>query len=364
MKIAIVGTQGVPNHYGGFETLATFLAEHLSDQMEMTIYCSSTDQPDRPSSFCQAKLRYIPFSSHGFAGMLYDMISVYEAVKKNDVVLLLGLGAGYLLPFLPKKQLQKIILNFGGLDWKRDKWALPAKKVIHISEKLLVRNSPLIVADNKAIQSYIESNYQKPSALIAYGGDQAFPAAITEKDIEQYPFLKQPYAFCVCRIQSDNQIELLLASFAQTTIPFVLVGNWNSSSFGIKIRKKYQSIPHLHMLDAIYEPTALNKLRSNCMIYMHGHTAGGTNPSLVEAMYLGLPIAAYASAYNESVTQDKAVYFTDFTSLVELLNNLNQVDLKTIGNEMKKIAEQNYTWNKITKSYHQLFLEVAKTTKL
>jgi glycosyltransferase involved in cell wall biosynthesis len=256
--------------------------------------------------------------------MLYDMISVNDAVKKNDVVLLLGLGAGYLLPFLSKKKLSKIILNFGGLDWKRDKWALPAKKVIHISEKLLVKYSPLIVADNKAIQSYIESNYQKQSALIAYGGDQAFPAAITEKDIEQYPFLKQPYAFCVCRIQSDNQIELLLASFAETSIPFVLVGNWNSSSFGIKIRKKYQSIPNLFMLDAIYEPTALNKLRSNCMIYMHGHTAGGTNPSLVEAMYLGLPIAAYASAYNESVTQNKAVYFKDFTSLVELLNNIKK----------------------------------------
>ena len=100
------------------------------------------------------------------------------------------------------------------------------------------------------------------------------------------------------------------------------------------------------------------------MIYMHGHTAGGTNPSLVEAMYLGLPIAAYASAYNESVTQHKAVYFRDFISLVDLLNNLNKVDLKTIGNEMKNIAEENYTWSKITNSYHQLFLKVAKPTKL
>jgi glycosyltransferase involved in cell wall biosynthesis len=118
------------------------------------------------------------------------------------------------------------------------------------------------------------------------------------------------------------------------------------------------------MLDAIYEPTALNKLRSNCLIYMHGHTAGGTNPSLVEAMYLGLPIAAYASPFNGSATQHKAVYFKDFTSLVELLRNLKKVDLNMIGNEMKNIAEQNYTWSKITNSYHQLFLEVAKPTKL
>ena len=351
MKIAIVGTQGVPNHYGGFETLATFLAEHLSDQIDMTIYCSSIDQPNRPSQFCKSSLRYIPFSSHGFPGMLYDMISLYEAVKKNDVVLLLGLGAGYLLPFLSKKQRQKIILNFGGLDWKRNKWALPAKKVIHISEGLLVKNIPHIVADNRAIQHYIESNYHKKSTMIAYGGDQAFPVALTAKDIEQYPFLQHPYAFSVCRIQSDNQIELLLASFAQTSMPFVLVGNWSSSSFGRKIREKYQSIPQLHMLDAIYEPTALNKLRSNCKIYMHGHTAGGTNPSLVEAMYLGLPIAAYSSTYNESVTLDKAVYFKDQKSLVDLINNIDTLDLKAIGNEMKIIALADYTWSKIIDHY-------------
>ncbi len=360
MKIAIVGTQGVPNHYGGFETLATFLAEHLSEQIDMTIYCSSFDQPHRPSQFCKATLRYIPFSSHGFAGMLYDMISLYEAVKKNDVVLLLGLGAGYLLPFLPKKKRQKIILNFGGLDWKRDKWALPAKKVIHISEGLLVKNIPHIVADNRAIQQYIESSYHKKSTMIAYGGDQAFPVALTEKDIELYPFLQHPYAFSVCRIQSDNQIELLLASFAQTSMPFVLVGNWSSSSFGRKIREKYQSIQHLHMLDAIYEPIALNKLRSNCKIYMHGHTAGGTNPSLVEAMYLGLPIAAYSSAYNESVTLEKAVYFTDLSSLVDLINNIDTLDLQAIGNEMETIAKADYTWSKIIDHYYQLFIAVGK----
>ena len=114
------------------------------------------------------------------------------------------------------------------------------------------------------------------------------------------------------------------------------------------------------MLDAIYEPTALNKLRSNCKIYMHGHTAGGTNPSLVEAMYLGLPIAAYSSTYNESVTLDKAVYFKDQKSLVDLINNIDTLDLKAIGNEMKTIALADYTWSKIIDHYYQLFKTVGK----
>jgi len=360
MKIAIVGTQGVPNQYGGFETLASFLAKHLSDQMEMTVYCSSKDMPNGQDLFFKAKLRYVKISSHGFAGMLYDMICLYEAVKKNEVVLFLGFGAGYLMPFLTKKQRSKIILNFGGLDWKRDKWNWLAKRIIYFSERLLVNNSSHIIADNAAIEKYIEASYHKKSSLIAYGGDQAFKQEFTELDFEKFPFLEHPYAFSVCRIQSDNQIELLLSSFEQTSIPFVMVGNWEGSSFGRKIRKKYQHNSHLFLLDAIYDPTTLNKLRSNCMLYMHGHSSGGTNPSLVEAMYLGLPIAAFASGYNEIVTLHKALYFKDSLGLIELLKKIDSFNLKGIGKDMKDIATKNFTWNKITAQYHQLFLEVNK----
>lgn len=363
MKIAIVGTQGVPNQYGGFETLASFLAKYLSNQMDITIYCSSKDLSGKPTHFQQARLKYIPISSHGFAGMLYDMISLYQALKKNDVVLFLGFGAGYLLPFLTKKQQNKIILNFGGLDWKRNKWSFVAKQIIHLSERLLVKNIPHIISDNTAIEKYVQINYHKESTLIAYGGDQVFQVSYSAEDYEKYPFLQSPYAFTVCRIQPDNQIALLLASFAQTNFPFVMVGNWNGSAFGRSIRKKYQHITNLFLLDAIYEQTTLNKLRSNCTIYMHGHSAGGTNPSLVEAMYLGLPIAAFASGYNESVTLHKAVYFQDSDSLVALLKRIDSLDLIAIGKEMKAIAVDNFTWSKITDSYHQLFLKVFKDNK-
>ena len=360
MKIAIVGTQGVPNQYGGFETLATFLAKHLSDQMDMTIYCSAKDLPTGSSHFFSASLRYVHISSHGFSGMLYDMFCLYEAVKKNDVVLFLGFGAGYLLPFLTQQQRRKIILNFGGLDWKRNKWSWLAKRIIHFSERLLVSNITHIIADNLAIEKYVEAAYHKKCTLIAYGGDQVFQVNYTQADFDQFPFLKEPYAFSVCRIQPDNQIALLLSSFEQTKIPFVMVGNWEGSSFGRKIREKYQHNSHLFLLDAIYEQHTLNKIRSNCKLYLHGHSSGGTNPSLVEAMYLGLPIAAFASGYNEIVTLHKALYFKDTFGLIELLNKLDTFDLTAIGNEMKAIAAENFTWSKITAQYHQLFLDVNK----
>ena len=96
---------------------------------------------------------------------------------------------------------------------------------------------------------------------------------------------------------------------------------------------------------------------------MHGHTAGGTNPSLVEAMYLGLPIAAYSSPYNVSVTIEKAVYFKDLSSLVDLINNIDTLDLKAIGNEMKTIAIADYTWRNIIDSYYQLFIAVSKSSE-
>ena len=179
MKIAIVGTQGVPNQYGGFETLATFLAKHLSDQMDMTIYCSAKDLPTGSSHFFSASLRYVHISSHGFSGMLYDMFCLYEAVKKNDVVLFLGFGAGYLLPFLTQQQRRKIILNFGGLDWKRNKWSWLAKRIIHFSERLLVSNITHIIADNLAIEKYKIKRYlheDKAAEQILLKAIEKFPS--------------------------------------------------------------------------------------------------------------------------------------------------------------------------------------------
>jgi glycosyltransferase involved in cell wall biosynthesis len=355
MKLAIVGIQGLPNKYGGFETLASFLALYLSDEHAITVYCSAKDMPLRSTEYNGAKLLYFPFSSHGMQGMIYDMLCLHHAVKNNDVVLFVGFGAGFLMPFLSKKSKQKIVLNFGGLDWQRNKWDSFSKAIIRVAEKLLVKNAGQIIADNPVIAKYILTTYQKSSVFIAYGGDQVFKQAITEDEFAKYPFLQSAYAFAVCRIQPDNNVLLLLEAFLGTKIPLVLVGNWNDSAFGRTTLQAYKQQPNLFLLEAIYDQETLNMLRSNCVVYIHGHSAGGTNPSLVEAMHLTLPIFAYASGYNETTTEGYAQYFSTIADLKNLVNVFDSKKEHLAALKMKEIATQKYTWQAVTNAYNNVF---------
>jgi len=358
VSIAIVGVRGIPNNYGGFETLAEYLAAYLSVDIKVTVYCSSVDMPDKLKQYKGASLQYIPVSSHGFWGIIYDSLALWDAVKKNDKVLLLGFGCGFMVPLLGSAK-KKLIVNIGGLDWKREKWGRLAKKVIKQAEIFLMKNCDRIIADNKGIQEYIQEVYKRDSDLIFYGGDQAVKVAITEKWSTKYSFLQGKYGFSVARIQPDNNIEMILkAMAAQNTLPFVFVGNWNNSAFGQKMKLEYGQLAHLQLLDAIYDREELDVLRSNCTLYIHGHSAGGTNPSLVEAMYLGLPVLAFNSIYNRYTTEDKAVFFSNENELENLIKGYEKINLFSILNDLKQIAASKYTWKAVAEHYREVLCSI------
>lgn len=356
MRLAIVGIRGIPNNYGGFETLAEYLVAHFEQDFELTVFCSSSDMDSSLKTYKGAKLRYLPISSHGAFGILYDSLALLMAVFSHDKVLFLGFGGGFIIPFLGKLK-SKIILNIGGLDWKRDKWSPLAKRVIRFSESQLVKHSNLLIADNAGIRDYLFETYGKRSELIAYGGDQAQKIDASNADIESYPFLNGDYAFSVTRIQIDNQIDLILEAFnVQNELPLVMVGNWNNSEYGIQTKEKYANSKNLILLDAIYDREKLDLLRSNCSLYIHGHSAGGTNPSLVEAMYLGLPIFAFASGYNEYTTENQAIYFDSTEMLSQLIEDRKDLNLVEMAKNLKQIADQSYRWENIAKKYREVIL--------
>jgi glycosyltransferase involved in cell wall biosynthesis len=358
IKLSIVGIEGLPNRYGGFETLASYLVSHLDKKFDITVYCSSLDLSTKNINYYNANLKYIPLSSHGWQGVLYDIVSLRDSFRISDIVLFLGFGAGLYFPFISRKNRSKIILNFGGLDWQRTKWNLFTKKIIQQFESLMVRNVDWIIADNKKIEEYVLRTYHKKSIGISYGGDQAFQIDASNDLIKQYPFLKSVYACAVCRIQPDNNIEMILSAFSKIDYPLVVIGNWGNSNFGLNCRKKYAAFKHIHLLDAIYDPEKLNMFRSNCSIYIHGHSAGGTNPSLVEAMHLGLNILAFKSGYNELTTGHLANYFKTVEELLEMVLNFRNEHNNMGNKKMQLMAKQYYTWERIAASYEKLFLNV------
>lgn len=355
MRLSIVGIRGIPNNYGGFETLAEYLVEYLAAEIDITVYCSSKDMDSNLTEHNGAELKYIPITSHGAFGILYDTLSLFKAVNQSDKVLLLGFGGGFLMPFLSKRNKAKITVNIGGLDWKRNKWSPTAQKVIKKAEALLIKNCGKVISDNVGIHNYLLEEYKRESTLIAYGGDQANKKEITADFKEQYSFLNNDYAFIVTRIQEDNNIDMMLDAFlAQDRMPIVMVGNWDNSEYGIETKKMYAGKPNLILLDAIYDRDKLDVLRSNCTLYIHGHSAGGTNPSLAEAMYLALPVIAFASGYNEHTTGGKAIYFSNAGELSNLVSNYETIDREKIGSELKEIADRDYRWEHIAAEYKKV----------
>ncbi len=174
--------------------------------------------------------------------------------------------------------------------------------------------------------------------------------------MKNYPFLKERYAFTVCRIEPENNIAMVLEAFSGSpALPLAVVGNWDHSEYGRRLRQKYGDVPHVFMLDPIYEPSELNALRGGCSAYIHGHSCGGTNPSLIEAMFLGLAVIAFDVNFNRETTENSALYFDSAERLAGICTGLDEKTIKRTGAKMKEIADRRYTWKRICELYAKLF---------
>lgn len=365
-KIAIIGTVGLPAKYGGFETLTSHLVTKLSSQYDFTVYCSAKKytKEERLSSYQGAKLEYINLDANGIQSIPYDTLSIIKAIQKNDILLVLGVAGAWIFPFIRLFTSKKIIVSIDGIEWKRDKWSLFAKLYLWWSEKIAVKFSHIDISDNESIQDYTAYRYKTLSKVVEYGADHTLRVTPEEKDFENYPFLKQEYAVKVCRIEPENNVHHVLEAFKKCpTKQLVIVGNWNNSTYGRELKAQYSLIDNICLLDPIYNQREIDLIRGNAALYVHGHSAGGTNPSLVEAMYLGLPIFSYDVSYNKTTTENKAVYFTTTEELITRIHSLNSIQLKQLGEEMKKIASRRYTWDIIAKKYDRLFKESLIVTQ-
>ena len=215
-----------------------------------------------------------------------------------------------------------------------------------------------MVSDNEKISEYINQIYNKNSQLIEYGGDHVIKGIkLSNQTSEYYKIQSNRYAFKVCRIEPENNIHVILEAFKNVQLHLIIVGNWSYSKYGENLRNQYKQFDNIQMLDAIYDQNVLDELRNNCLIYIHGHSVGGTNPSLVEAMNLGLAIVSFNVSFNIVTTENNALYFTNSNDLEDIINEilLNKINLSKIGFKMNEIAEKRYTWDIITKKYAILF---------
>jgi len=358
-RIAIIGTNGLPGKYGGWDQLLNHLTANLNKQYEITVYTSKFNAVPGLKEYNNSKLRVLPLKANGLQSIFYDGLSMFEGSFKNDILLILGTSGCIFLPIIRLIN-KNIILNPDGAEWKRGKWNYFIKLFLKFSEYLGIKFSKFIISDNLIIQKHILDKYNKHSYLIEYGGDQVIKKKLSLLTSKKYSIELKRYAFKVCRIEPENNIDLILNAFIKVDLKLILIGNWNNSNYGIKLKNDYQKFTNLILLDPIYEQEILDELRSNCGIYIHGHTVGGTNPSLVEAMSLGLCCVVYDVDYNRVTTEDKAIYFKNENELINIIKKfeINQLDLLSIENDLFQIARSKYRWDLIISKYNEVFKSI------
>lgn len=356
IRVAVVGTNGIPARYGGYETLVEYLTKYLSSEFSFTVYCSKK-QSKTFSEYNNSKLIYVPLNANGWQSIVYDTYTLFVACFHSDVILYLGPGAGFVIPFL-KVFRRKIIVNHGGLnEWQREKYSKFQKLIAKWGHKYSSKFASFNIADNILLKESINHTFDVDSIVIRYGGDHAIKEEIDQELINKYPFLSHEYYVNVSRAQVDNNLHMVLKAFEG--IPnkkLVIVSNWSVSDYGIDLKNRYQNkFSNIVVLDAVYVPKEINAIRGNAIAYIHSHSYCGTSPSLVEAMSLGLPILSYDVPTNRETTQGKAFFFRDENVLNCLIDSLTIEDLMNNGKLMKGIAEKEYTWKIISAQYAELF---------
>lgn len=364
-RVSLIGTNGIPSKYGGFETLAEYLARNLNNDFEITVYCAKTERSKRRKSFLNSKLIYLPFKANGWQSMVYDAISIVHAFVSSNVLVILGFSGVFAFPlkiFFPKK---KIIFNIGGIEWKKVRGnkklgfiEVIAKKIF---EKICVYFSDIVVTDNRILWKYVYQEYKIESELIEYGGDHAVKTPLTAVIVKLYPFLTKEYDISISRAQEDMNIHMLIEAY--TKIPHrnvVIVSNWSISKYGLELlRDNKGKYPNIFLLDAIYDLKVLNAIRSNAQIYYHTHSLCGTAPSLTEAMSLGLPVICFDVETNRASTEEKSYYFKDSNSLLCLLTEITKDKLEGLSQNMLEIALRRYRWERITKLYKDVINKLS-----
>lgn len=355
IKAAILGTVGVPANYGGFETLAENLVAYHDDAgcpLDLTVYCSSRALENRRGTYRGARLRYVNLEANGISSIAYDIIGLLDAIRRRqDRILLLGVSGAVILPLIRLISSARIITNVDGIEWKREKWTGIAKHYLRFAENLAVKASHEVIADNQAIADYLAQTYGCDAHVIPYGGDHAVETPASAGAADHLP---KQYALGLCRIEPENNIDMILEAFDGLDMPLVFVGNWNNSEYGRALKARYDEHDTIAIHDPVYDAGALRAIRDRATLYVHGHSAGGTNPALVEMMHFGVAIAAHGCAFNRHTTEGQALYFESAEELAQLVRGLTASQQAAVGGVMADVARRRYTWSQIGRSYLKL----------
>jgi hypothetical protein len=359
MKIAIIGTRGIPNNYGGFEQFAEYLSIGLVDKGHDVYVYNSHNHIFKDNIYKGVKIIHCfdPEYLIGTSGQfLFDLNCIINCRKYNfDIILQLGYTSSSIWnKIMPNKSI--LVTNMDGLEWKRSKFSNKVQKFLKYAERLAVKYSDYFISDSIGIQKYLLDEYEVESNYIPYGTEKMGHPNLDI--VNAFNLRKNNYDIVIARMEPENNIEMILDGFmhSKKDRDLVIIGSLKTD-FGKYVSEKYDDsqIKYLGFVSGIEH---LNSLRYFSNLYFHGHSVGGTNPSLLEAMASNSLICAHDNIFNKSILEKDAYYFTSFEQISDLMNNEIKVkeDVFVINNKQK--VNDLYTWNKIIDDYNSFFHKI------
>jgi glycosyltransferase involved in cell wall biosynthesis len=363
--VRILGTHGVPANYGGFETAAENVALFLRDQgWRVIVYCQQTGAGQVTEDQWRGIERVnVPVMRSGWLGTTtFDLRSIRHATRQRDLCLTFGYNTAVFNIWQRLRGVPNVI-NMDGIEWSRSRWGKLRQAVLYINERIACYVGNHLIADHPRIKIYLSAK-ARPSKIstITYGANPLLDVpshAVTARGL-----VPGRYSTLICRPIPENSILELVQGFSSERRghQLVIFGDYQPDKDPYHRAVTEAASDEVTFVGAVYDPDEVAALRFHGVLYLHGHTVGGTNPSLVEAMAAGNAIVAHDNEYNRWVAGDGALYFSTASEAAQkigqLLSQPHQLATLQAASRTRQAAE--FTWKHVAGQYETLLTRYLK----
>lgn len=371
----MLGTRGVPAQYGGFETAVEEVGARLTERgHEVIVYSRNPDQSIE--RYRGMKVVNLPAVRHRFTETLsHTMISSAHAAVRDrpDVALVLNAGNAPVLKPLRAAGIPTAV-HLDGLESRREKWRGAGARYYTWAERAAVKWADAVVVDSEVIQGYVQATYGRTSTFIAYGADVFDPGS---SRIHEAGVVSRDYHLVVARFEPENHVLDAVHGYkgSEETRPVLVVGSAPYSQWYVdRVRSLAEGDSRIRLLGSIYDKELLDQLYANARTYVHGHSVGGTNPSLLRAMGVGAPVLAFDCPFNREVTADRALFWSTAEDLTAIFDEIaggedhlvaSDIDEQLAANAAAGVQRirEFYQWDAVAAEYEALLTSLAKTVR-
>jgi glycosyltransferase involved in cell wall biosynthesis len=361
MRIAMIGTRGVPARYGGFETAVEEVGRRLADRgHQVVVYCRTAGSDGaRPDRHLGMDLVHLPAArKRSLETLSHSALSVgHLLAHRTDAAIVFNAANAPLLPLLRAARIP-VATHVDGLEWKRAKWGPAGQRYYRMAEALAVRWSDELIADAHGIAAYYRREFGAPTTLLTYGAPLIEPG---DDRLAELGLVPGGYHLVVARFEPENHVDMIVDGYARSgaTKPLVVVG---SAPYSDAYTAQVHAVAddRVRFLGGVWDQEQLDQLYAHCASYLHGHSVGGTNPSLLRAIGAGAAVLAYDVDFNREVLRDAGRYFGDADAVARLVDAAES-DLSAMVRAGRRARERarRYDWDDVADGYESLAKRLA-----